>query len=532
MTRRRLKGTVILLAWVAATLACNMPIGQNPQTASDEALRATMQALIFATPLAQPGGPVVTSPAATPFPGLQTATPLPIFITPVAPPPTQPPVIQPAPGFLIYYALAGDTLTGLAGRFSVDPAAIAYALDPSQPLPVEGYIAPGAPLSIPLTMESSPYPDALFPDSEVVNSPTAAGFSVRDYAASTGGYLSGYGEMVNGTWLSGADIVEKTALETSTNPRLLLAFLELRSGWVLGQPQPGSDTSHPIGFYVDNYVGLYDELSLSAKQLNIAYYSWRAGTLPYIEFPRGDNLRLSPGLNAGSTALQYLFSTLYDRELWSSLLYGPENFVSLYASMFGDPWQRAAAVEPLLPAGLAQPALELPFSVGESWRFTGGPHPAWNTGAPPGALDFAPLTDEPRCAVSSKWVTAVAPGVIIRTGDGVVMLDLDGDGYEQTGWAILYLHVAEYERIPAGVWVNTNDPIGHPSCEGGIATGKHVHMARKYNGEWIFADGPLPWVLSGWEAHYGGKAYQGSLTRGAESAIANPGGTRDTMVYR
>jgi hypothetical protein len=376
------------------------------------------------------------------------------------------------------------------------------------------------------------YAGAILPDSEVINSPTAAGFLVSDYAGSSGGFLAGYGENVGGAWMSGSEIVEKVAIETSVNPRLLLAFLELRSGWVRGQPAPDSDLSHPIGFYVDNYTGLYLELALTAKQINIAYYSWRAGTLTDLSFERGDSLRLSPSLNAGSTAVQFLFSKFYNRDLWSSALYGSSNFGSLYADMFGDPWARAALVEPLFPTGLSQPALELPFPAGDSWRFTGGPHPSWNTGTPPGALDFAPNTDEERCAVSYKWVTAVAPGVIARTGNGVVVLDLDDDGYEQTGWTILYLHVAEFERIPTGVQVNTDDPIGHPSCEGGAATGRHVHIARKFNGEWVFADGPLPWVLSGWEAQYGERAYEGTLVRGAEIAIANPGGTRDTMISR
>lgn len=50
---------------------------------------------------------------------------------------------------------------------------------------------------------------------------------------------------------------------------------------------------------------------------------------------------------------------------------------------------------------------------------------------------------------------------------GVVTVDLDGDGKEQTGWVLLYLHIAEVGRIQAGEWVETGDKLGHPSCEGG-----------------------------------------------------------------
>ena len=66
-----------------------------------------------------------------------------------------------------------------------------------------------------------------------------------------------------------------------------------------------------------------------------------------------------------------------------------------------------------------------------------------------------------------------------------------------------------------------NENIGHPSCEGGRATGTHVHIARKYNGEWILADGPLAFELSGWRSYAGEKDYQGGMTRGDETVIAS-----------
>jgi len=103
-----------------------------------------------------------------------------------------------------------------------------------------------------------------------------------------------------------------------------------------------------------------------------------------------------------------------------------------------------------------------------------------------------------------------------------VVLDLDGDGFEETGWDFLYLHIAAKDRIPVGKWVNAGDHIGHPSCEGGDhATGTHVHVARKYNGEWLAAGDPLPFVLSGWTAHEGSAPYEGTLTKGDQTITAN-----------
>jgi len=55
--------------------------------------------------------------------------------------------------------------------------------------------------------------------------------------------------------------------------------------------------------------------------------------------------------------------------------------------------------------------------------------------------------------------------------------------------------------------------VGHPSCEGGSSTGSHVHVARKYNGEWVEAAGALPFVMEDWTAQEGPDAYSGLLVR-------------------
>jgi murein DD-endopeptidase MepM/ murein hydrolase activator NlpD len=101
-----------------------------------------------------------------------------------------------------------------------------------------------------------------------------------------------------------------------------------------------------------------------------------------------------------------------------------------------------------------------------------------------------------------------------------VILDLDGDGSEQTGWVLLYMHVATQDRIAAGTRVKTGDLIGHPSCEGGISTGTHLHFARKFNGEWISADGPIPFNLDGWVSSGTGQEYDGDLSRGGTTLEA------------
>jgi murein DD-endopeptidase MepM/ murein hydrolase activator NlpD len=200
--------------------------------------------------------------------------------------------------------------------------------------------------------------------------------------------------------------------------------------------------------------------------------------------------------------------------------------------MFGDPWSRADQMGPIFPPGLNQPEMVLPFETNSPWAFTGGPHGAWEHDGPLAALDFAPAADKTGCGSTPTWITAAAPGLVVRSSKGVVVVDLDGDGSEQTGWNILYLHVANKDRVQKGQWVDANDRIGHASCEGGTATGTHLHLARKYNGEWVVADGPIPFVLGGWTAVAGDKPYHGKLVRGDQTITADVNGQLKALIFR
>ena len=55
--------------------------------------------------------------------------------------------------------------------------------------------------------------------------------------------------------------------------------------------------------------------------------------------------------------------------------------------------------------------------------------------------------------------------------------------------------------------VEAGNIIGYPSCLGGFTTATHLHIARRYNGEWLPADcnrcprgvTAPPFVMSGWK---------------------------------
>jgi len=518
-----------LLLWAPAALSCGL-FSRPPDGAVDVSgleLRQTMAAMQPFTPAGPPGRVEAT---ALPLPveppgGVQPSSPTPAEASP--PVPTPWPTVPANPGPLFtYITRSGDTLEALAARFGVD----AEELQAAQSLPALGYLPPGIEVSLPNRLDELSPGTALLPDSEIVYSPGAAGFDLALFASQAGGFLPEYHEVVNERSLDGPAILQLVADELSVNPRLLLAFLEYRSGWVYGQPRDSADLTQPIGFNIPDRQGLYQEIMIVATQLNVAYYGWRQGTFTSLTYADGSRLRLNPTLNPGSVAVQHLLAMFYRPQYWTDAVYGENGFPLFFARMFGDPWARA--VDPLLPAGLSQPELSLPFTAAYSWALTAGPHTSWNSGTPRGALDFSPITGQPKCQVSRAWATAAAQALVVRADNNAVVLDLEGDGLEQLGWALIYYHIADEERILAPAWVSQDDPLGHPSCEGGRATGTHMHVMRKYNGEWLAADGPVPFVLGGWRAVAAQLNYQGSLVRGDDKVEAMPGGERGSTIIR
>lgn len=480
-------------------------------------------AFLFDTPV--PAAPALTEAPPEPSPQ-PTDLPDPLPDQGPAPTPTGQ-TINTVP--ILYYTQAADTLPVVAVRFGVQPQEITSP----DPIPETALLPPNQLLIIPRRMMNTTDSQRLLPDSEVVYSPSAVDFDIQGFAEQAGGFLSTHNEWLKSTRTTrGSDVIERVALENSINPRLLLALLEYQSQLVYGQPSGQMQIEYPLGFVDNSQKGLYNQLVWAVNHLSVGYYSWREGRLIDLNFTDGVSARLAPDLNAGSVALQYYFSQIYDSQGWLEAMDPQTGFPALYERMYGNPWERAQTVEPLYPPGLTQPELILPFDMDRLWSFSGGPHGAWEHDGSYAALDFAPASSESGCQKSNAWVVASASGLVVRSGGGVVVLDLDGDGREQTGWVLLYLHVSNDSSVPVGTWVSKGDHLGHPSCEGGMATGTHVHFARKYNGEWIAADGPMPFVLSGWVAHAGTEAYKGSLTRGDDVIPANTFGSHDTHIMR
>jgi murein DD-endopeptidase MepM/ murein hydrolase activator NlpD len=426
----------------------------------------------------------------------------------------------------LYIVQPNDSLGQIAQRYFVSVDKILEVNEISQP----DFLEVGQELTIP-----PPQPDIdgpafkIIPDSGLVFSPSSVDFNLAEFIHGQGGYLSSYKEEIDERQMSGVKIVQRIAAEFSISPQLLLAVLEYQSGWVT-DPNPDEATlEYPIGVQVEWRKDLYQQLAWAADNLNRGYYLWRVDGLATWTLADGRIARIDPSINSGTAGVQHLFANLLGRGTWEAAI-GQDGFPATYNALFGYPF--SDSFEPLLPADLSQPMMQLPFEPGVSWAFTGGPHGGWGSGSAWAAIDFAPPGEALGCVQSDAWVVAVADGLVLRAANGVVIQDLDNDGLEQTGWTVLYLHVDARGRIRPGTLLQAGDRIGHPSCEGGFSTGTHLHLARRYNGEWIPSDQDIPFILDGWISQGSGREYDGYLVKDGISIEAWEGRSSTNEIQR
>jgi murein DD-endopeptidase MepM/ murein hydrolase activator NlpD len=427
-----------------------------------------------------------------------------------------------------YSVKSGDTLGKIAQRYGVSLEALIAANNLANP----NLLEVGQALIIPALEPGSAGPSfKIIPDSELVYGPSAVQFDINAFIAAKDGYLSRYLQEVEeeGKTLSGAQIVSLVARQYSVNPRLLLAVLEYQSGWVTKSNPAAETRDYPIGIREPLRKGLYKQLEWAANNLNRGYYLWAVNGVSAWILADGAVIPTNTTINAGTAGVQQFFALLDDRSSWQNAV-SETGLFTTYGNFFGYPFDYA--VEPLVPAGILQPKMQLPFEKGVDWAFTGGPHGGWGDGSAWAALDFAPPDETLGCGQSDLWVVAIADGLVVRSRNGEVVQDLDGDGFEQTGWTILYLHMETRDRVAEGTMLKAGQHIGHPSCEGGYAPALHLHLARRYNGVWIPADQTLPFALDGWASRGTGIEYDGYLERNGKNVVAWDGVIQTNIIQR
>ena len=174
--------------------------------------------------------------------------------------------------------------------------------------------------------------------------------------------------------------------------------------------------------------------------------------------------------------------------------------------------------------------LRLPWSAGETWYLTSGPHSNRRS-----ALDFAPPNLDPRTGKlyadpcsrkrgDAYWVRAAADGyftAVLRKGCPCVQIQHD-DG---TTTNYFHLRRSSVKRLgfKVGDPVRAGQALGHPSCEVGPrkcgathpASGVHVHFHRTNaaTAARLPADRA---VLSGWTVKTVGRQRDGMMIKGEE----------------
>lgn len=480
--------------------------------------------IITATFLPQGEAPSEAQPTTAPMEATLAAN---AVVTNPTPNPTRPGAEQATTQYVVQ---PGDNLTMIAVRFGTTLETLMSLNN----IVNADQLEVGQVLRLPAPPSDYSPDFKILPDSRLVFGPGSGQFDIAGFIAQQSGYIRTATDKIDNIDYPAAEIIERVTQEYSVSPQVLLALVEHKGGWLSDANPSDTAKAYPLGvrdsMFGFSRSGLYRQLAYAANQLNAGYYGWKQRSWSTLEFDGGFRVLYAPTLNAATVAVQSFLAELSPYATWADEV-GPDGFFSVYSRYFGNPFD--GAVDPVVPPALEQPELGLPFSRGQTWFYTGGPHGGWGAGSAWAAIDFAPPDDletkTTSCYVSDYFATAVADGVVARTSEGAVVLDLDGDGDETTGWTILYLHIAAQDRVAEGTQVRLGDNIGRPSCEGGVSNGTHMHIARRYNGEWIPAsclDCPPgeerpSFVMGGWTAvGLVNQEYQGYLTSGSERKIA------------
>jgi LasA protease len=145
--------------------------------------------------------------------------------------------------------------------------------------------------------------------------------------------------------------------------------------------------------------------------------------------------------------------------------------------------------------------MRLPYAVGQSWRYTGGPHPM--SGSPRSSIDLAGGDGRVRA---------------VRAGRAYRMCD-QGGGWlrvvHDRGFATDYYHLrrgieADGKRVRAGTVLGR---IGTDVACGGAATGPHVHFSLRRDGRYVDI---RRYSFGKWSIQGGARPYQGSALHGSK----------------
>jgi len=353
----------------------------------------------------------------------------------------------------------------------------------------------------------------LISDGQFVYGPAVEGFDIAGFLLEQQSPLAPY-----------AAEIDAIARFTSVNPKILLTVLEVRSGMV----------SHLEPSLAEDEI--LAEIEETAYQLAIPFYDhlyqWGSRQskteslpkgAPSVSFEDGSTQLIDPALSSGTFALASVLAQDQTEEAWQATSFSQENgsFMGTFAEFFPETnlLDSTYSIDP--PSLPPDDFFQLPIPLGASWQFN-GPH-SWCGGdacynEPPdrSSIDFSTTWDHTDPFVDHYTTAAAAGAGYIRTpysGRDPCWYEID----HGNGWKTSYYHL-EYLGVPGSQGnVNQNfriGAIGEGVCNGGFASGAHVHFTLCYNGAYYDLDGIK---FSGWEVHSGPDPYTtGYLERDGE----------------
>jgi len=378
---------------------------------------------------------------------------------------------------------------------------------------------------------------ALISDSLFLYAPSVLQFDIQEFLETQPGPLANYTEEIDRRSWTAAESIQYNAMLFGVSPQLVLALLEAQKH-ILTDPSaivPLHSEPQAISTATTTFHSYVKQLS---EQALLDYDRHRYdNSVAEIAFPSGETLTFPESINAGTYAVQSSLATSLSRQQWEIWVRGPRPlFVERFSQWFGDPHidpDRALATTTAAPSGYI-----LPFPIGETWYYTGGPHyygggtPGCTAGAycprPWSSLDFAQpeLIGCPNGYYPAhRWIVAAKSGVVIQSSQALIVID-HGDG-----WRTYYSHLSSADKRGTGP-VNRGDPLGHPSCEvepGGFTTGIHVHFALYQVGVGFvnLAGHSLSGWMVGETSHYNGTMNLEGAARVA--SIGRYNGTNDIL---
>jgi len=371
---------------------------------------------------------------------------------------------------------------------------------------------------------------SLLSDNQFVWGPNVGDFNIEAFLNKQGSPLASY-----------AMSIESWARYYSINPRVVLALLESNFELISKfDSSANPDTVHQL-------------IEQTSADLSLAFYqhmyklgSRRKGRAPLFaqssqsfKFEDGTLAELTWSPSSASYALAAVESKgrLQNPRLNSQALGGIGNFEAAFGYFFPD-------TDPLDTSNNLEPEttppddyFQLPFPLGATWTFS-GVH-SWSGGdAYPdrSSLDFStPWSNYPDAPYKNTVAAAPGDAVIHEPNPAITdipcWVEIDHGG----GWSTHYYHLVNLGSSGAVGPMSSNQlvgGIGTETCNGGWASGPHVHFSLFYNGAPYDLEGLK---LSGWTIHAGPSGentyFSGSFERDGVTLTPWNWLTNDYQIY-